>query len=387
MSRNASFPDQPRTDWLLVLLLFAAGMLAAGQFAKIALTLGPLAGIYPGAGPLLPFVVSALSVMGILFGATAGMIVARLGVRVVLLTGMAAGAVLSALQAFLPAFPLLIALRLAEGAAHLAIVVSAPTLMAAVAASRDRSVVMGLWGTFFGVGFALAAFVAPALLALAGPAAVYLAHGAALVALAAVLAPRLPPAGVRVPESGGFLARHAAIYRTPHTVAPALMFFWHTLMFLGLLTYLPGFLGAWTAPVLPLIALAGTMGAGVLARTFAPHRIGFGGFLLTIGLMISLATAPEAAQIWIAVPLMLTLGMIPGAAFAQVPALNPDSADQARANGAIAQLGNLGTASSTPLFAATLSLGLAGPALLTAALAGLGIAAVWLIHRKIAPAP
>jgi len=384
MAATSSIPDATRTDWLLTGLLFAAGLLAAGQFAKISLTLGPLSEVYPDNPDALPWAVSALSAMGIVFGATAGVIVARFGVRTVLLSGLVAGALLSAAEAILPAFPVFMALRLAEGAAHLCIVVSAPTLMAAVASGRDRPVVMGLWGTFFGVGFAIAALVAPPLLAAFGVPGVYLAHGAALLLLALLLAPRLPAAGVRPPPERGFVARHVAIYRNPRTVAPALGFLWHTLMFLGLLTYMPGFLGTWTAPVLPLVALVGTMAAGALARSFSPHRIAITGFALTVLGVAGLLAVPEAARVWVALPLFAVIGLAPGAAFAMVPDLNERLPDQARANGAVAQLGNIGTASSTPLFALTLGAGLAGAAVLTAGLAAVGLGVVWLIHRKIA---
>ncbi|NNK68079.1 MAG: MFS transporter, partial [Rhodobacteraceae bacterium] len=61
-----------------------------------------------------------------------------------------------------------------------------------------------------------------------------------------------------------------------------------------------------------------------------------------------------------------------------------DAADRARANGAIAQLGNVGTASSTPLFALAAAGGLVGTALLTMLISALGFTALWLIHRKIA---
>lgn len=383
MSAASKVIAETRTDWVLTTLLFAAGLLAAGQFAKISLTLDPLAGIYSDASGALPWAVSVLSVVGILFGATAGVIVARFGVRRVLLIGLVAGAILSAAQALLPAFPVFMALRLVEGAAHLCIVVAAPTLMAAVSSSHDRPVVMGLWGTFFGVGFALAALTAPPLLAAFGVPGVYLAHGAALLLLAGLLAPRLPPAGVRVASEEGFVARHLAIYRNPRRVGPALGFLWHTLMFLGLLTYMPGFLGGWTAAVLPLVALIGTLGAGVLARRYAPHRIAMAGFALTVAGGAILLAVPEAGRIWVALPLFVVIGLAPGAAFAMVPDLNEATPDQARANGALAQIGNLGTASSTPLFALTLGAGLAGPAALAAVLAAIGLGVVWLIHRKI----
>jgi len=54
-----------RTNWPLIAALYAAGLIAAAQFAKISLTLVPLEAIYPGAP--VPFVVSGVAVMGILF--------------------------------------------------------------------------------------------------------------------------------------------------------------------------------------------------------------------------------------------------------------------------------------------------------------------------------
>jgi MFS transporter, DHA1 family, inner membrane transport protein len=368
-----------RTDWRLILLLYAAGLLAAGQFAKISLTLAMLERHWPGMP--IPYAVSALSVTGMLFGVTAGVIIARLGVRRVLLAGLVAGAALSALEALLPPFPVFFALRLVEGAAHLAIVVAAPTLMAAVAAPRDKPVAMGLWGTFFGVGFALAALAVPRL---GSAPAVYLAHGALLLCLAAALAPLLPRGvtGLGAPAER-IWARHLAIYSSLRATAPALGFFFHTVLFLGLLTYLPRFFGAWTGPVLPLMALIGTFGAGFLARRFAPPAIGMAGLLLTGAGMLALLLLPDAARPWAALPVFVVTGLLAGASFATVPYLNPDPADQARANGAIAQLGNVGTALSTPLIGATLGIGVAGPLWVAVVLSLTGFAALALIRARL----
>lgn len=367
-----------KTDWRLIGLLFLVGLLAAAQFAKIALSLDALRAVYPGAP--LPFAVSALSVAGILFGVTAGVIVARLGARRVLLAAMCAAAALSALQATLPPFPAMMALRLAEGLTHLSMVVSAPTLMAAVATPRDKPVAMGLWGTFFGIGFAGTALVLPLL---PGPAAAFLLHAAALLVLAALLWPILPRGVARDPHRIGMLERHRQIYTSARMIAPALGFFFHTSVFLGLLTFLPRFLGAWSGAVLPLAALVGTLGAGVLARRVAPRTILAAAFAAaTLGFVLA-AVVPEAALgLWM-ILLFGLVGLLPGASFANVPALNTEGPDQARANGALAQMGNVGTALSTPIFAAAAGLGLAGPLVLAGALSALGLIVVLLIHRRI----
>ena len=49
------------------------------------------------------------------------------------------------------------------------------------------------------------------------------------------------------------------------------------------------------------------------------------------------------------------LGIVQGASFAAIPSLNPATDDRARAAGAIAQLGNLGTTTGTPILAAMLA--------------------------------
>jgi len=378
--KGRSATSEPmRTDWRLIGLLFLAGLFAAAQFAKIALTLGDLGAIYDGAA--LPFAVSALSVAGIAFGVTAGMIVAQFGPRRVLLLALGAASALSVSQAFLPSFQIFMALRLVEGFSHLAIVVAAPTLMAAISGPRDVPVAMGLWGTFFGVGFAGAAAVIPLL---GGPAQVYVAHGAFGFLLLLALWPLLPKGVARGQWEGNVWARHMAIYTRPRLVAPALGFLWHTIMFLGLLTFLPNVLGDWTGPLLPILALIGTFGAGWLAKWIRPGTVLLAGFGATVvGLLFALVV-PVPLQVWVVLAVFVAIGLVPGASFANVPALNEDPADQARANGAIAQLGNIGTAASTPVFAAAVVFGFEGLALVAVAVSAVGFVLVWLIHRKIA---
>ncbi len=367
-----------KTDWRLIALLFITGLFAAAQFAKIALTLEPLAVSYPTAP--LPWAVSALSVAGILFGVAAGVGVARFGPRRVLLTALLAGAAASAAQATVPAFPIFFGLRVVEGFTHLAMVVAAPTLMAAVAAPNDKPIAMGLWGTFFGVGFAATAALVPVF---DTPATLYLAHAVGLLGLAAILRSLLPRGVSAAQTSDNLLANHIAIYTSPRLIAPALGFIWHTLIFLGLLTFLPRVIGGWTSPILPLIALIGTFGAGVLARRFTPRTIMLISFAISIVALCIAATLPETPRLYLLLPLFIVIGIVPGASFANVPALNAAPEDQARANGAIAQLGNVGTAASTPLFAFALGLGETTLLLTAAAICAVGLGTVWLIHRKI----
>ena len=54
------------------------------------------------------------------------------------------------------------------------------------------------------------------------------------------------------------------------------------------------------------------------------------------------------------------MGIVQGASFAAIPQLNHSAVDRARASGAVAQLGNLGTTTGTPVLA--LMIGAMGPA-------------------------
>jgi predicted MFS family arabinose efflux permease len=333
-----------RTPWALVAALYGAGLIAAGQFAKVSLTLGPLALAYPG-WPVA-FAVSAVAVIGILFGVLAGGVTASLGPRRAILIALALSSLAGAGQAMLPPFPVLMGLRIVEGAGHLVLVVAIPTLMAAIAAPRDRGLVMGLWATFFGVGFALAALVVGE-----AAGAVFGWH-AALAALIGLVLWRMLPRGI-VAERRALprLADHVAIYRTPRLFAPALGHGIYAFAFLALVTYLPEALGAaWLSPVLPVVGIAGSLVAGALARVIAPGALVVGGFVAMAGIFALAMLLPGLAAP-LSVLAMLVSGVVAGGGFAAVPWLNAEDADRALSNGALAQLGNIGTFAGTPVLA------------------------------------
>jgi predicted MFS family arabinose efflux permease len=358
-----------RTPWALMGALYLGGLLAAGQFAKVSLTLPALAGAYPGVP--VAFIVSGVAVMGLLFGVLAGGITAAIGPRRAILIGLGISAVAGLSQAVLPAFPLLMGLRVVEGAGHLLLVVAIPTLAAALAAERDRALVMGIWATFFGVGFTLAALV----IGQAGAGTVFAVHGGLAAGLALLLWRMLPRGVTTERRPLPRLADHLTIYTTPRLFAPGLGHGIYAMMFLALVTYLPASLGApWLAPVLPVAGLTGSLLTGPLARRIEPGRLVWGGFLVVVALF-ALAWVAGPLAPGIAILAMAASGIVAGAGFAAVPWLNGANADRALANGALAQLGNVGTFSGTPILAA-LGLGAAIPMALVIGLAGAGLTAL-----------
>jgi len=104
---------------VLVLVLWLAGLGAAAQFAKMAVVLPELQAFYGETGAASGFLVSLISLIGIVFGMIAGLLAIRIGLRRLLLIGLGLGALVSFAQALMPSFPLM----LAVGALVLSLVV------------------------------------------------------------------------------------------------------------------------------------------------------------------------------------------------------------------------------------------------------------------------
>ncbi len=322
-----------------------------------------MAAAYEQPAPLLAVALSGVSGAGIVFGAVAGFGVARFGPRPVLIIALIVAGTLSLTQSLSLPFWVFLATRLAEGMTHLGIVVAAPVLMIHISRTRDYPIVMALWAAYFGVSFALVALILPILLPTIGLFGAWAAHGLGFLLLALVAFFWLKPVGQSATDWPGFRALHVQIYSDPKRLAPGLGFFWHTLLFMALITFLPMFTsGALPQPLvaglLPMMALAGIFIAGFLARLVHPIRLMRITYAVTALALLVLAFTPDLFSPWMAFVTFIVLGVSPGAAFAAIPALNMDALGQAEANGAVAQLGNLGTGIGSPLFA--LAIGLAG---------------------------
>ena len=365
---------------ILVFLLWCAGLGAAAQFGKISILYEGLRGSYGGHGEVaLGLVVSIVGMVGLIFGTTAGLLVARIGPRRAIVVALAAGAGMSALQVLMPAYPLMLASRIVEGASHLAIVVVGPTMIATLAPEAKRPLAMTLWSSFFGVTYALLALIGPHVT----PTGLFLGHAAYLAALAAILAVTLPPDPRIAPEPlGNLLTQHAEIYASPRLAAPAMGFCCYTFLYVAVLTLLPPETPlshrALIATGMPLVSIAVSLTLGVqLLRRMSAVRLVQWGFAAAIpGFLILWAFWGDGAGM-VAGGFLLSaaLGIVQGASFSSIPELNPTPDARAKAAGAVAQLGNLGTTSGTPVLAALLaSVGPNGLVLAALVLCSAGIA-------------
>ena len=374
---------------LLTLTLYLAGLGAAGQFSKLAVSFVTLTQVYSGKSEaILGLAVSLISLVGLILGLVAGIVVSRIGARRALVAALALGAAMSLWQATLPDLAVLMLSRVLEGASHLLIVVAAPTLIAEAVPDQYRPAALTLWSTFFGVAFALTAIIAPWMIAHGGLSLLIAAHGVWMaMACAAILLvlphPVIPPApAARI----SVLRRHLTAYATPGIATPALAWLCYTLTFVSVLTALPllteGAAPTWLAAIAPLvsIAVALTVGVAILSRHPAQPVVTLG-FALCAGVAVAILGVGFTTMTVLA--LFASMALVQSAGFAVVPQINADAQSRAMANGALAQMGNLGNLSGTPLLIALYQgAPLFGPFLFLITAYGGGVLITWVLGRR-----
>lgn len=356
-----------KTRWIPVTVLLACGVAAAMMFAKVAAIFVPVREHFASSDLLIGLAISLPGFLACILGVTAGVLVGELGPRRVLLACMAAGAALSLVQALpLPLWLFLVS-RMFEGLAHLGVVIAAPVLIITLSAPRQRGFVMAIWGSFFGLAFAAAGWIAPLLEAEGGPRLVFGAHGLLMLALL-ILAFCMLPRTLGAPVRGAqltwrrFGSEHVESYRSMRSLLPGAIFVWHTLMYTSLVTFIPLFAGPADVGMLliwmPLLSILGTLAAGVVIRVVPrPALVAGIGYVAVAALTLAVwwVLAGAGNIVLLALVLMVFSGLIQGAAFALIPALSTDPGVNARANGALTQLGNLGNLLGSPLFAVALA--------------------------------
>ena len=391
--------EEHRSEWYIILLVWAAGLGAAAQFGKVAIALGEFRAVYQVSEVSLGFLISCVGIVGLVFGVLGGILISNFGIKRAFIWGMFIAAALSALQSIMLPFPLLLATRILEGGSHLSIVVAGPILMARHSSDRARSSVMTLWSSFFGLSYMFVALIAPNIVARGGLSWLLLSHAIYMFAIAFLLLLALPaskPPKNKTLQPVGFsfdelIKLQLSIYRSPWLSAAAFGFVFYTALYIALLTYLPTFVdkvyqGELSA-TLPLASIATSLTLGVVLLRFVhPVRAVMIGYFLTLLAVIPLYFTFGDDRVFILACLLLlgAIGLVPGASFAALAALNRTDQDRAYATGAIAQLGNLGTTTGPPMLAAIVPLaGVSGTVSFVMALSLSGILVHhWLARRR-----
>ncbi len=366
-------PPEARTHWRLIALLYSAGLLAALQYAKIPHMLPGLLGQTAMNSLQQAVALSVIGAAGLLAGTFAGALAQAVGLRRTLLLGMGVGVVGALMPLASGSYALLLLARWVESVAHMAMVVAVPTLILQYCAARDRSKAMALWSCYFTVTFIAAAALAPGVLALAGWQGFAVLHALLLLAVAGALSLQLPTAiaagsgtaQAAAPRSVRSLlqAQRRLLVSAKLRAIPA-TFFGYTLLFVALVSVLPGLVTATPeaasqmAVALPCASLLGTviamfaLGRGI-AGTGLVRLSGLGLVLAGAGLVFLPAAGPLSQGVVLAAFVML--GSLPAGIISTLPALFPaDHPDIALVNGGLVQFGNLGNFVGSPILASLL---------------------------------
>jgi MFS family permease len=342
-------PNEPKTNWKLIAAIFVAGLFAAAQFGKLTLTLEVMQDTYSKASAWVPTLISIVGIVGLVFGVVAGPVIARVGMVRILRLSLIVGAAMSLIQAVLPPFEVFALTRIVEGFSHLGLVIAAPTLLAAASNDKDRPFAMGIWAAFFGASLAITAFFLPKILMSGGLPLLFGLHGVGMLLIAVVLTKMLPANSPEPDLTPGFIKAYRTLYTHSNLLLPGMGFVWYTGIYIALIAVLPlaNPMTASQIATIPLVSIAGTIGAGVVARVIAPNYLSIAGYIASAVFMIA---------IWLGFNSMLVLyslfffmGGIPTGAFAAIAYFNKTTLDRARATGGITHLGNIGTTLGTPL--------------------------------------
>ena len=338
----------------LIFALWGAGLLAGGQFAKVSVILSEYQIIYPRHADQVAWLLTLVSVVGALLGGAAASLANRFGLRHVLILSLISAGGLSLWQATYPSFALMALSRFVEGVTHLGIVVTAPALMAETSTDRWRGATMALWGTFFGVSFAIFGWFGIPFVDVAGVSGLLQLHGACLLIIAVVVG--LLVRGHRVSDAQNTSSRQNGksallAFQDARIAWSGIGWLFYTLTFLALLTILPAQLSPDLKPqITTAMSLVG-IATGILILPIALLYIKATTAVLAGFLLASLLTAAGAWSnpIVLAIALFAILGIIQSGTFAAVAELNQSTDARTLGYGAMAQTGNLGNLIGTPL--------------------------------------
>jgi MFS transporter, CP family, cyanate transporter len=395
-------PALPVSPWPAVWLYYLVGVVAAAQLGKLA-ALAPW--IVPDLAlplPTMALAISLLEIGGATMGSWAGRWTHRVGLRRSLQAGVAALALAGFGGAWVEGAAGLLAWRLLEAAGYLAVIVSAPVLLAQHALRagvRAQGLALTLWSTFVPVGMALGAWASAGGAALGGWRSVLAGGGVlSLILLGLVMwtvryepvhdpahepvneptheaadgsapAPALDAAKPMAVDTGFARARTASASRAKALLTPAawtlaLGFGAFALFEVGVLALLPTVLvqqaglsaaaaGQCAAAATAAAVLGSALGA-ILLRHGVPPREPMAVALAVPALLlygVFTAAPSPAAAVGLAVALNLLGGVYASLAFALLPRVAVGSARLVAANGLLAQCGASGSLLGPPLMA------------------------------------
>ncbi|MDR2941173.1 MAG: MFS transporter [Treponema sp.] len=384
---------EEKTNWFTVIMLWLAGIAGAMQFAKFSFAFDFLKNQYNVNSLLIGLSLSVVGLIGLIFGITISIYISRIGQNKILLISLFFGFIISLVQALNPIFPVMFFSRILEGISHLGIVVTAPAIMLLTSSKKHHSIVMGLWGSFFGIAFSITAYAGEPVMELYSISGLFFFHALLLLIIFIILFFLIEKMDIPHNESDkiSFLTAHIKVYSNWRTFSPSMIFFFNSFMYIALLTFLPGLTGddktrELLSIALPLANIAGTITAGIVSQYFvSPSKLCIAAYMFLILLICIIKMSFNNNMMFVpaSMVLMMFSGVIQGSVFSLIPNISLSAEDQTNANGAVAQLGNLGSTLGPPVFSYFLVYGKNSVIVIVMLLGILGAVSAMIITRKI----
>ena len=347
--------NQVETRWAGVLAIVGAGVVASLQVGKVIIA-APLLRQDMGLDlASIGTLTAVFSLLGVVGGIAAGGVIARFGARRMLLLGLLATALGTAMGALAPSYGLLLASRVIEGLGFLMITVAGPAALQRMVSTSGRDFAFALWSCYMPTGMAIAMLASQAFDR--WQAYWWCAGAAVVVALASVAA--LVPAGESTASASlswrGMRQDTVDTLGASGPVLLALSFTLYSLMFFALFTFLPVLLmeqlgltlaqaGLYSA-IASAANIIGNLGAGVLlARGWRRSTLiaCASATMGVVALLIFQSVLPAMPTFLLCVLFSAVGGLIPATLLGSAPLVAPRPALTAASVGLVMQGSNLG---------------------------------------------
>lgn len=387
---------QQVTHWPAVLAAMFAGVVSGASISKISPALPLLQSEFGLSLIATGWLVSMFNTIALGTAIFFGLFCDRAGALRFCVSGLACMFAGGALGAAAPSAAWLIVSRVIEGAGYVAIVVSAPGLIAASSAPTQRGLAFGLWGAHMPTGGVAILLASPVLFALYSWRAVW-ACVAVFAALGMVFL---------LAQSRHYTGMHAGAPRTLSSIRVSLaqpvpwllgtVFGAYTLQFYAVMMWLPTYLlqtrstAPTTSSVLTALfvlvnALGNLAGGWLMNRNAALGRVIGMSFAATSVIFLGMFSdqLPDAMRYGCVLAYGFITGNIPPAVFSGSVRYARSPAEAGSIQGLIVQLSNVGIFSGPPLIATAVTRAGSWDAAIWVILAaaGVGLAMAFAISR------
>ena len=356
-----------RTRWPAVWAAIAAGIIAAACVGKLPPAIPLLREEFQLSLVAAGWVNSIFNTLSVCTAAFVGVLAGRYGALRFCGAGLATMMLGGVLGAAAQGEGALLASRILEGGGFIAIAVSAPALIIAACAPRERNLALGLWASYLPFGSGLTILASPFLLGSIGWRGLWLAIALLTLACAAALW-RCRSSYYAAPAAAPTLSGTLRALRQFGPWWLAMGFACYSLMYYALAVWLPTFLmqergASITQAALLTALLIGCNAIGNLAGGWLMHRAAPRGHLISLAFLVMAACAcgifsvalPDALRFSLSVLFMLAGGMIPASILSGGQVYAREASQISGIQGLIVQVAQIGPFAGPPLVAAVVS--------------------------------